>query len=87
MTQSVGRLMRAGGEGVIVNLITAAQTSARQKARVGAAFAATMSGLEGFTHLAAAELAPYGIHVHAVENGDEIVSKVMALLVSERDKS
>ncbi len=42
-----------------------------------------MSGLEGFTRQAAVELTPYGIHVHAVEIGDEIVSKVMALLISK----
>jgi 3-oxoacyl-[acyl-carrier protein] reductase len=87
MTQSVGRLMRARGEGVIVNLFTATQISASREAKSGAAFAATMSGLEGFTRQAAVELSPYGIHVHAVETGDEIVSRVMALLVSKRDKS
>ena len=82
MTQSVGRLMRAQGSGVIIYLIT------RQSPGMGtgSAFAATMSGLEGFSRQAAAELNPYGIRVHAVESDGDVVRKVMALLVEERDK-
>jgi NAD(P)-dependent dehydrogenase (short-subunit alcohol dehydrogenase family) len=82
MTQSVGRLMRAQGGGQIINLITAKDPGRR----AGAAFVATMSGLEGFTHQAADELSPYGIRVHAVESDNEVVSKVMTLLVEEMDK-
>ena len=78
MTQSVGRIMRAQGAGVIVNLIT--ETEDR---KTGAAFAATMSGLMGFSHQAARELGPYGIQVYAVENeGDQVVDQVIALLAS-----
>src|ERR1044071_6497410 len=63
MTQSVGRLMRVQGSGVIINLIT---ESIADKNR-GAAFIATMSGLQGLTRQAASELAPYGIQVYAVK--------------------
>jgi NAD(P)-dependent dehydrogenase (short-subunit alcohol dehydrogenase family) len=79
MTQSAGRVMRARGRGVIINLITAAQAPAGSE--TGAAFITSMSGLEGFTRQAARELSPYGIRVHAVESGnDQVVGKVIALL-------
>lgn len=76
MTQSVGRVMRSQGSGVIINLITADQESAETEA----AFVTTMHGLIGFTHQAVQELNPYGIRVHMVETGEDIVEKVLALL-------
>ena len=39
-----------------------------------------MYGLIGFTHQAVQELNPYGIRVHMVETGEDIVEKVLALL-------
>ena len=78
MTQSVGRVMREKGKGVIINLITVTQPAAGNDA----AFVASMNGLNGFTRQAARELNPYGIRVHAVESGqDQIVENVFALLV------
>lgn len=80
MTQSVGRLMRANGQGVIINLIT---ESVRDEGRE-AAFAASMSGLRGFTQQAARELSPYGIQVYAVESDPRrIVETIFALLEKE----
>ncbi len=77
MTQSVGRVMRAQGEGIIVNLITELTSEASGKA----AFAASMDGLRGFTQQAARELGPYGIQVHALEsNHDQIIETIFALL-------
>jgi len=77
MTQSAGRVMRAQGSGVIINLVTG---SARDESRA-AAFIASMNGLDGFTHQAARELSPYGISVHSVENiSEKIVASVFALL-------
>ena len=81
MTQSAGRLMRAQGGGVIVNLIATKVPGME----TSAAFAATMSGLEGFTRQAAAELNPYGIQVHFVESDDEVVSRVIALFEEKRN--
>ncbi len=78
MTQSVGRVMREKGKGVIINLITGTQSAAG----MDAAFVASMNGLKAFTRQAARELNPYGIRVHAVESGqDQIVEKVFTLLV------
>lgn len=79
MTQSVGRIMRARGGGVILNLISKAET--------GAAFIASMRGLEGLSAQAGRELGGYGIRVHAVESDeDQVVEKVMALLAREEEK-
>lgn len=78
MTQSAGRVMRARGSGVIINLITG---SARDESRNEAAFLASMQGLAAFTRQAARELSPYGIQVHLVENvREKIVESVFALL-------
>jgi NAD(P)-dependent dehydrogenase (short-subunit alcohol dehydrogenase family) len=77
MTQSVGRLMRAQGSGVIFNLITGSTRDENTEA----AFIASMHGLEGLTRQAARELAPYGIQVCAIENiSERIVERVFALL-------
>ena len=78
MAQSAGRVMRARGSGVIINLITDLTGEVVQNK---AAFIATMNGLDGFTRQAARELSPYGIQVHSVINTPEkIVDTVFALL-------
>jgi len=82
MTQSVGRLMRVQGGGTIINLIAAG----KPESETGAAFEATLSGLEGFSRQAAFELSPYGIDVHAMRSDDTIVDRIMALLAEEKDK-
>jgi NAD(P)-dependent dehydrogenase (short-subunit alcohol dehydrogenase family) len=65
LTQSVGRVMRAQGGGIILNLIPLAGHTETGHA----AYAASKLGLLGLTRLAAEELAPYGIRVHAVGTG------------------
>ena len=85
MIQSVGRVMREQGSGVIINLMMAPdstlQNARAEPRRSEAAFVASMSGLEGLTLEAARELDQYGIRVYAVENrGDKIVDDVFALL-------
>lgn len=81
MTQSVGRVMRTKGRGVILNLITESTPEESEKA----AFAASMRGLQAFTEQAARELRPYGIQVHAVQNtGDAVVEHVLSLLADYR---
>jgi NAD(P)-dependent dehydrogenase (short-subunit alcohol dehydrogenase family) len=77
MIQSVGRVMRAQGSGVIINLVTISDSRVQNEA----AFVASMYGVEGLALEAARELNPYGIRVYAVENrGDKIVEDVFALL-------
>lgn len=75
MTQSVGRVMRIKGTGVIINLISESKHDSES------AFVASMNGLKGFTSQAGRELSPYGIHVHTVESDpNTVVQKVLALI-------
>ena len=67
MMQSVGRVMRANGLGVIVNLIMANPTEAQGKG----AYLASMAGLVALTRSAMDELSPFGIRLHAVGRGLE----------------
>ena len=71
MTQSVGRVMREGGGGVIINIISEA---GRDESPVRAAFLASMAGLETFSKQAAQELAPYGVRVHAVKTDTDVAT-------------
>jgi NAD(P)-dependent dehydrogenase (short-subunit alcohol dehydrogenase family) len=71
MTQSVGRVMREQGGGVIINLISEAS---RDEDSMRAAFIASMAGLEAFSQQAARELAPYGIRVHAAKTSAAVES-------------
>lgn len=63
--QSIGRVMRAKGAGVIINLITAARSGVGKEA----AYLSSMAGLAALTRSASIEFAPLGIHVHAVGTG------------------
>jgi len=77
MMQSVGRVMRARGSGLIINLISVRQEQVEGEA----AFVASMSGLDGLTRQAARELNPYGIQVHMVRNHtDTVIENVFSLL-------
>jgi NAD(P)-dependent dehydrogenase (short-subunit alcohol dehydrogenase family) len=76
MTQSVGRVMRGQGSGVMINLVTLNQDPVKNEA----AFVASMNGLVGFTRQAARELNPHGIQVYTVETGDGVIARVFALL-------
>ncbi len=75
MSQSVGRVMREQGGGVIVNLVTGAGSGSGE---ARAAFVASMAALESFSKQAARELAPYGIRVHAAAT-DTPVERILEL--------
>lgn len=66
MMQSVGRVMRQQGNGVIVNV---APIAGREELPDRAAYVASKMGLVGLTRHAAHELSSYGIRVHAVCTG------------------
>lgn len=68
MTQSVGRVMREQGGGVIVNLIAEAGPDGDPSR---AAYLASMAGLESFSRQAACELAPYGIRLYALRTNTD----------------
>ncbi len=62
MMQSVGRVMKEKGSGVIVNLIMTSPLETQNEA----AYLASMNGLIALTLSATDELAPFGLRVHAV---------------------
>lgn len=77
MTQSVGRVMRAQGGGVIIHLITpipgVTEAGRDESAKWGrSAFFASMAGLETFSQQAAGELAPFGIRVHTLRTDSDV---------------
>ncbi len=63
--QSVGRLMRVRGSGVMINIISSVEGEVRGLA----AYSAGVYGLIALTRLAARELSSFGIRVHAVGAG------------------
>jgi NAD(P)-dependent dehydrogenase (short-subunit alcohol dehydrogenase family) len=69
MTQSVGRVMREQGGGVVINLIAGA---GRDESPLRAAFLASMAGLESFSRQAACELEPYGIRVYTLKTDTDV---------------
>ena len=63
--QTVGRMMRAQGQGVIINLIT---ESGQKADKETGAYQASMAGLRALTLSAAQELNPHGIRVNGLVN-------------------
>jgi NAD(P)-dependent dehydrogenase (short-subunit alcohol dehydrogenase family) len=80
MMQSVGRMMRAQGQGVIINLITGAGEGADKES----AYQASMAGLLVLTRSAARELSPHGIRVNGLLDvrHDKVVDVVFDLCLS-----
>jgi NAD(P)-dependent dehydrogenase (short-subunit alcohol dehydrogenase family) len=74
MLQSLGRVMRAQGGGIIVNLVAGAES-----AETAGAYEAGMAGLRGLSLAAARELAPFGVQVYTVELGKDAVDQVLEL--------
>jgi len=69
MMQSVGRVMREKGGGVIINLVTVAGRDPRNggdESPMRAAFYASMAGLEALSQQTAREFEPYDIRVYHV---------------------
>ena len=81
MMQSVGRMMRTQGQGVIINLITGAGARADKES----AYQASMAGLLALTRSAARELSPHGIRVNGLVDvhQDRIVDVVFDLCLSD----
>jgi NAD(P)-dependent dehydrogenase (short-subunit alcohol dehydrogenase family) len=82
LMQSVGRMMRARGEGIVINLITGAGAEAGEDA---GAYQASMGGLLTLTRSAAREFSPYGVRVNGVLDisHDKVVDVVFDLCSSK----
>jgi NAD(P)-dependent dehydrogenase (short-subunit alcohol dehydrogenase family) len=82
MMQSAGRVMRAKGRGVIINVVTGASRELREEA---GAYHASMSALAELTRQMARELSPHGVGVFAVENiKQENIAEVVFSLLEEK---
>ncbi|MBI5964463.1 MAG: SDR family oxidoreductase [Chloroflexi bacterium] len=77
MIQSVGRVMRAKGNGEILNLVTGAGKGVNKEA---GAYLSSKAGLVELSHQADMELSPYGIRVYAIENSENVVKRVLSIL-------
>ena len=77
MTQSVGRVMKEKGGGVILNLVTGPTEGGVKEAR---AYFASKAGLAELSTQADRELSPHGVRVFAVENSADVVNQILLLL-------
>src|SRR5690606_36518802 len=77
MMQSVGRMMKEKGAGVIFCLVE--ETGEASKKETGAYFA-SQTGLRELANQMNIELSPYHVNVFTVENSEFTVEKVFALL-------
>ncbi len=77
MMQSVGRTMRAKGNGTILNIVAGAGEGLSQEA---GAYIASKVGLAALSNQADKEFSLIGIRVHAVENSENVINDVLSLL-------
>ena len=80
MTQSVGRVMREKGKGMILNILAGSGKGGNKNA---VAYLSSMAGLAALSHQADQELSPHGIRVYAIENSADVVKDVMLMLEAE----
>ena len=71
MMQSMGRVMREKGSGVMINLINRSPLEAQNEA----AYLASMNALVALTRSAGEELSSFGIRVHAIGKGLQEVQR------------
>lgn len=78
VTQSVGRVMRGKGGGVILNLVEEAGKGADKEA----AYYSSLASLAKMSELMAQELSPFGIKVFSVTRSEDVVRSVFEKLES-----
>jgi len=72
MTQSVGRVMRAKGSGIIVCL----GAGAGERSKEAGAYLTSKAALSEFAHQADRELSRHGVRVYAVDSFEETIRKL-----------
>jgi NAD(P)-dependent dehydrogenase (short-subunit alcohol dehydrogenase family) len=76
MMQSVGRMMRAKGNGVIMNIVARIGKGSEE----AGAYASSKAGLAALSRQADQEFSPHGIRVYTVENSEHVTHDVLSLL-------
>ncbi|MBC7877974.1 MAG: SDR family NAD(P)-dependent oxidoreductase [Anaerolineales bacterium] len=79
MIQSVGRVMKEKGKGVIINIVAGAGEELSGKRDIGA-YLSSKAGLTMLSQAADQELSLYGIRVCAIENSENVIKDVMSAL-------
>ncbi|NJN79310.1 MAG: SDR family NAD(P)-dependent oxidoreductase [Anaerolineales bacterium] len=77
MVQSIGRMMKEKGSGVIISLV--AETSETSEKEAGAYFT-SQAGLRELSNQADQELSLHGVKVFVVENSENAIENIFALL-------
>lgn len=77
MIQSVGRIMREKGKGVIICLVPEADEGLEKEA---GAYLASKAGLVELSRQADRELSPHGVRVIAMESSGDVVKNVLSVL-------
>lgn len=77
MMQSVGRMMKEQGSGVIICLVEEAGETSKKEA---GAYFASQAGLKELSNQMNLELNSYHVRVFAIENSEETMQKIFALL-------
>ncbi|MBL8097914.1 MAG: SDR family oxidoreductase [Anaerolineales bacterium] len=77
MMQSVGRMMKEQGSGLIISLI--AEPTSNQEKEAGAFFA-SQAGLRELSNQMNLELNSYHVNVFAIENSEKTIQNIFALL-------
>lgn len=70
MIQTAGRVMKAKGSGVILNLVAGSSDGSDKEA---GAYFASKAGLAELSHQADAELSPHGVRVFAIRSLEEAI--------------
>jgi NAD(P)-dependent dehydrogenase (short-subunit alcohol dehydrogenase family) len=77
MMQSVGRMMKEQGSGVIICLVEEAGETSK---KVAGAYFASQAGLRELSNQMNLELNSYHVKVFAIENSEKTIQKIFALL-------
>lgn len=79
MMQSVGRVMKEKGSGVMITLIAEAGNKSSNEA---GAYFASQAGLRELSNQMQAELSEYQVKVYTLENSEDSVTEIFSLLES-----
>jgi NAD(P)-dependent dehydrogenase (short-subunit alcohol dehydrogenase family) len=77
LMQSMGRVMREAGHGLILNIVAGTGEGSKKDA---GAYLSSKAGLAELSRQADQELSPHGIRVYAIENSTDVINVVMSIV-------